>query len=357
MIEGVKVLRAPVLMRISKGVIMPTIGFLATKLTLQNDVMLLHLPQFDAPGLALRGRFFKKPVVLTYHCDLKLPPGWFNRLVNYAVLFNNWVAARLTDRVVAYTEDYARHSHLVGRLLHKVDIVPPPVILPPAAAGAKQVFAQKWNLGQGPFIGMAARLATEKGAEVLLGALPPILEEFPNTRVLYAGPHQKVLGEEDYARRLQPLFEQYAHHWTFLGPLPQREMAAFYQNCDLITLPSLNSTESFGLVQIEAMLNGTPAVASNLPGVRQPVRMTGMGEIAPIGDSAGLAEAILKVLRDKPRYLRPSAMIERTFSPAETARRYEELFNRLLARSTQTPAGADAYAQLRHACVQPVPVE
>lgn len=346
-LDGVRVVRAPVLMRISKGVIMPTFGFVATRLALEHDVMHLHLPQFDAPGLALRGRLFRKPVILTYHCDLKLPPGLFNRVANYAVLFNNWVAARLTNRIVAYTEDYATHSHLVAPLMHKVEIIPPPVTLPPAPEGAVEAFAAKWELDGRPVIGMSARLATEKGAEVLLGALPRVLGEFPRARVIFAGPYEGVLGEEEYARRLQPLLEKYADHWTFVGSLRQREMAAFYRNCDVTVLPSLNSTESFGLVQIESMLHGVPSVASNLPGVRQPVLMTGMGEIAPIGDADGLAEAILKVLRNRTTYVKPFSVIARVFSPDETARRYELLFSRLLDRESGPREELTAYEELR----------
>ncbi len=348
MIDGVRVVRAPVLFRVSKGVIMPTFGLLATRLTREHDVVHLHLPQFDAPGLALRGRLMGKPVVLTYHCDLWLPRGWFNRLVNGVVLLNNWVAGRLADAVVAYTEDYAAHSPFLAPLLNKVEVIPPPVRFPPAEPAAVEGFAREWGLSGGPVIGMMARLATEKGVEVLLNALPHILAEFPDARVLFAGPFREVLGEEEYALRLQPLFEEYARYWTFLGPLPQERVAAFYANCDVTVLPSLNSTEFFGMVQIEGMLCGTPAVASNLPGVRQPVLMTGMGEIAPIGDPAGLAEAILRVLRDKERYQRDPAVITETFSPAETARRYEELFSRLLGRAVPLAVGVvDAYARLR----------
>ena len=46
-------------------------------------------------------------------------------------------------------------------------------------------------------------------------------------------------------------------------------------------LPSLNSTESWGIVQVESMSCGTPVVATDLPGVRMPVKMTGMGRIVP----------------------------------------------------------------------------
>jgi glycosyltransferase involved in cell wall biosynthesis len=191
-------------------------------------------------------------------------------------------------------------------------------------------------------------MATEKGVEVLLRALPRILVEFPDTHVLFASP--PALGEEEYLQRLQPLLEEHADHWTILGTLSQDEMAAFYSNCDVTVLPSLNSTESFGMVQIEGMMCGAPSVASNLPGVRQPVLMTGMGEIAPIGDPAGLAEAILKVLRDRPSYLRSPQLIAEPFTPAETARHYEALFNRLLGGTgpgSGTSPGLDAYARLR----------
>ena len=73
LIEGVRIVRSPVLFRISKGVIMPSFGKLANKLVTETDVIHLHLPQFDAAGIALRGRVLRKPTVITYHCDLKMP--------------------------------------------------------------------------------------------------------------------------------------------------------------------------------------------------------------------------------------------------------------------------------------------
>ena len=73
--EGVRVMRVPVIARVSKGVLAPIFGLVATRLVLEHDVVHLHLPQFDAPGVALRGRLFGRPAVLTYHCDLLLPPG------------------------------------------------------------------------------------------------------------------------------------------------------------------------------------------------------------------------------------------------------------------------------------------
>jgi glycosyltransferase involved in cell wall biosynthesis len=115
-----------------------------------------------------------------------------------------------------------------------------------------------------------------------------------------------------------------------LGVLDAVQMAAFYPNLDVLVVPSLNSTESFGLVQVESMLCGTPCVASDLPGVRQPILQTGMGEIAPIGDAEGLAQSILKVLDNGESYSRSRSEIVERFSTEKTVDGYEELFSNLL---------------------------
>jgi glycosyltransferase involved in cell wall biosynthesis len=98
-------------------------------------------------------------------------------------------------------------------------------------------------------------------------------------------------------------------------------------------VPSLNSTESFGRVQIEAMLNGVPVVASHLPGVRQPVTMTGMGRVVPVGDAASLATAIVSLLRDGPPPAKlEGGELEATFSSDRAAAAYASLFSKLLAK-------------------------
>ncbi len=329
--DGVRIRRVPVWFRVSKGVIMPTIGVWATRLARWADVLWLHLPQFDAAGIALRGRLFRKPVVLTYHCDVTLPPGLINRLANIVVHLMDHLAARLADVIVTYTEDYARHSPYLSRYLHKVRVIPPPVEIPVPRPEAVAAFRARWGLENHVVIGMAARLAAEKGVEYLLEALPHILSVYPNARVLFAGPYQNVLGEEAYARRLAPLFERYRDHWTFVGVLEPEEMAAFYASCDVVVLPSLNATESFGLVQVEAMLCGTPVVVSDLPGVRVPTRTTGMGRTVPPRDSVALARAILEVLANRPAFCRPREWVEQHYNTERTAMAYEALFEELRA--------------------------
>ena len=331
--DGVRIVRVPVLFRISKGVIMPTIGIHATKLVKANDVVHLHLPQFDAAGIALRGRLLKKPTVLTYHCDLKLPPGLFNRVANNAVHVMNHIAATSAHRIVTYTDDFARHSPYTARYYNKVETILPPVILPDTTEEDIQHFASQYNHdARSPVIGMAARFAAEKGVEVFLDAFPKVLQVYPNALVLYAGQYEDVMGEEEYAHRLFPIIKEYQAkgQWRFLGVLNPTQMAEFYSNLDALVVPSLNSTESFGLVQIEAMMNGVPVVASNLPGVRQPVSITKMGMIFNIGDAEGLAVALLTILNESEKYTGDPEAITLQFSPSNNAKAYEDLYKKIL---------------------------
>jgi glycosyltransferase involved in cell wall biosynthesis len=341
--DGVQVRRIPVALRLSKGVIAPTFGLVATRMVLDHDVVQMHLPQFDAPGVAFRGRLFGRPAVLTYHCDLRLPPGLFNRFVNLVVKFQNNMAGILADEIVTYTRDYADHSSYLSRYKSKLKTILPPVQLPQAAPGAAEAFAnQHGTLERRPVIGMAARFAAEKGVEVLLDALPAVLQKHPRTQVLFAGQSESVMGEQAYAERLMPRIRelQRSGHWKFLGNLSPEEMAAFYPNLSVLVVPSLNSTEAFGLVQIEAMLNGVPCVASALPGVRMPVQMHGMGRIAAIGDAASLADGILDVLAEPARFRGDLNSIRRAYDPDSVAAQYELLFEDLLRRRSRASASA-----------------
>ncbi|HCR70264.1 MAG TPA: glycosyltransferase family 1 protein [Anaerolineae bacterium] len=330
--EGVKVIRVPVIARVSKGVIAPTFGFVATKLVWQHDVVQLHLPQFDAPGVALRARLFRKPAVLTYHCDVQLPQGFFNRIVNTVVNFQNNMAGILANHIVTYTQDYADNSPYLSKYASKLTPILPPVVLPDASPQAVTAFAQT-NLvhERKPVIGVAARFASEKGVEVLLDALPIILQKYPKAQVLFAGTYENVMGEQAYSDRLMPRIHEYeiGGHWKFLGNLNPVQMSAFYPNLDVITVPSLNSTEAFGLVQIEAMLNGVPSVPSALPGVRQPVKMHGMGVVSEIGNANSLANAILEVLDHKEKYRGDIESIKKAYDPDSIAQEYEKLFTKL----------------------------
>jgi len=361
-LDGVRVVRMPVAFRFNKGVVMPGFVPAALREIRAHDVVSIHLPQVEAALATLLARLAGRKPILTYHCDLQMPPVWYGRIIDKLTFWDNMIAGRLADTIVAYTEDFARHSPFLSRFgiadcglkspersgvglrigdeasgatIHnpkseirngKVRVILPPVIIPdPTSDGVAALKARAELNGKQRVIGFAARFAYEKGAGYLINAIPHILDEFPEIRVLFAGPYKDVIGETIWDE-MQPLVKQYEHYLTFLGTLNPAQMADFFRVCDVVTVASINNTESFGLVQVEAFMCGTPVVATDLPGVRVPVTMTGMGEIVPIADAEGLAAGVIKVLKDRGAYVKPRSEIMRIFELQRTVDEYEKLF-------------------------------
>jgi glycosyltransferase involved in cell wall biosynthesis len=327
MVDGIRVVRVPVLLRLNKGVVMPSFAAVAVREIRAHDVVNIHLPQVEGALATWLARRAGRRPILTYHCDLQMPPVWYGRIVDRLTYWDNLAAGRLADVIVAYTEDFATHSPFLSRFLAegKVQVILPPVVIPEPRPAEVAALRERIGLDGQRVIGFAARFAYEKGAGYLINAIPHILEEIPNVRLVFAGPYKDVIGETIWDD-LQSLIKEYEPYLTFLGTLNPAQMADFFAACDVVTVASINNTESFGLVQVEAFMCGTPVVATDLPGVRQPVRMTGMGEIVPVADTAGLAEGIIKVLKDRDAYIRPRVEITQRFAFERTTDAYEALF-------------------------------
>jgi len=331
--DGVEIIRPWVWFRLSKGVIMPGMLRWAWQMVRQADVVNLHVPQLDAAPIAVMSRLLGKPVVLTYHCDMRLPAGLVHRAANLASNLANHVSASAANVIVQNSRDYAENSPFLRHYLHKVIPIAPPIELVPVTEQERVAFRQKYGIQPGQrIIGMAARLATEKGVEFLAQALPTILERIPQARVLHVGPYKNVLGEEQYAVRVMQQIAPVQTHWTWLGAVPPAEMSAFFHESEVLALPSLNSTESYGMVQVEAMACNTPVAVSDLPGVRVPVQETGMGLVVPIGNSAELARAIVQILETPNHYHSGGERLVHRSTPRAVAEAYEAIFTRLVEK-------------------------
>ena len=335
--EGIRILRLPVAFHLSKGVIMPAMPFRAWQLMRGSDLVNLHVPQVDAALVAFLAKLQGKPVALTYHCDLKMPAGLINIAAGWAAAFANRISAWLADVIIHNTRDFAENSPFLHRYLKKLRVIQTPIIVEPVEVGDLDQFRKNYGIQlEDRVVGIVARLATEKGVEYLVDAMPKILDAHPRARVVFVGEYQNVFGEEAYKQRLLPMIEGLGDRWMFTGVVSEIEKAAFYHICDVLVLPSINSTESFGMVQVEAMICGTPVVATELPGVRQPVQTTGMGRIVPVRDANALALAVNEVLTSshKPEPDELAALINH-YSAESVANAYEVLFEKLTGKNEQ----------------------
>ncbi len=329
--NGVRIVRAPVAARVGKALVAPGVVARALRELPRSDVLHLHAPAVNAIPLTFLAALLRAPIVITYHCDLQPPPGRRQGLIEVLARASQHFALERADRVITYTEDYARHTRPLSDRMEKVSWVLPPVTEPPKTGrGADEVRARYGIRGK-PVVLFLGRFAEEKGLPLLLTAFSEIRRRFPEAVLLLAG--AKHVAGETVWERVEPLAADPASGVVAPGIVPPGEISDLFAVSDVRALPSINSTESFGLVQVEAMLSGVPVVASNLPGVRQPARMTGMGEIARVGDAADLARQILKVLEAPERYRKSVASIRATFPLERTLDFYEAVYRDVAGRA------------------------
>lgn len=327
---GFRIIRVPVSLRLSKGVIMLGLTKVAKQWIKWADVVNLHLPQFESAFLASLAKGQRKPLVTTWHCDLEMQGNLFGRLAGRITNKFGSFTLRNSNAIIQNSLDYARSSIYLMPYLNKVKEIETPIDI--EMADARVLEGLKRRLGvraETRMLGLAGRVAREKGYEYLASALPSLLAEFPDLRVVHAGMWQGVVGEQAYQKSIEKMIQQFGSHWISLGFLSDEEFRAFFAMIDVLVFSSFNRTESFGIVQVEALAQGTPIVASDLPGVRQPVLRTGLGAIVPPGDFKALTEQIKHVLRAHTEKVIPTTYLQ-AFDATKVAQKYESIFEKVI---------------------------
>ena len=330
-LAGFRVVRVKVGTKLSKGVLMPGFHTQAKKWIAWADVVNVHMPQFESVVIARLAKRAKKPLVVTYHCDLVMSGGWFSRLAGWVTTqLGKWTLKR-AQVIVQNTLDYAENSAVLKPYLEKVVEVPTPVdSLEPVPEEAISFRLRFGLMESDKVLGLAGRVASEKGYEHLAQALPLVWQKYPSARVVHAGSWKGVIGEEAYLAKVEQMIQPFGDKWKSLGFLSDEDFMRFFAACDLLVFSSLNATESFGIVQIEALSQGTPVVASDLPGVRQPVFRTGIGRIVPVRDAESLAKGIISILEEGPGARKVPEAYLGQFDQKKVAERYQEIYSSMV---------------------------
>jgi glycosyltransferase involved in cell wall biosynthesis len=341
--NGVRIVRLQPVSRFSRGMVTPAFPWAAWQLFHECDVVQIHTPLPEALMVALICKLQNRPFLMTHHGDLVMPEGWFNALlekVGYFILLNT---GRMASKVTSYSRDYAEHSKMLQKLKGKLEFVYPPVEIPDPDLQAAERWKDDLGLSGRKLIGFAGRWVEEKGFDYLLKAFPRIKARIPDAHLIFAG-EREVVYESTFAQS-KSLIGSVKEDITFLGLLDdEQRMANFYAMCDVFALPS--RTDMMALVQIEAMLCGTPVVASDIPGARVVVHETGFGQLSPPHDPEGLSDVIVATL-EKMHLFRPSREgVRKIFNTEETLAKYEAILESISAAS-RVPSQIDADPQHR----------
>ncbi|KPL21749.1 MAG: hypothetical protein AMJ93_08885 [Anaerolineae bacterium SM23_84] len=324
--KGVRIVRLEPLMRLSRGVIMPAFPWAAYRLIKEHDVIQMHTPLLESPLITALASRLGKRVVFTHHGDLVMPSSPFEQFVERVVTYLMKQALRGSARVTIHTKDYADNSRFLRPFEQKLVYILPPVEIPRPIP--EQIAAWRHELGlEGQkVVGFAGRFVEEKGFDFLLKSIPLVLESIPDVQFVYAG--EVNVAYESFYEKWQHLVERWRDHIVLLGLLrdPQR-VANFYAMCDVLALPS--RTDCFPMVQVEAMLCGTPTVATNIPGLRVPIRLTGMGRLVRPQDEQALADGLVYMLANREKYIKSREEIAAIFDTGKTIDAYERLFQDL----------------------------
>jgi rhamnosyl/mannosyltransferase len=305
----------------------PTMPWHARRLHRQKAFDIVHL-QFPADPMAhAAAMLLPRPVkrVITWHSDIV-------RQRNLLRLYRPFLdrLLRSADAIILPTPAHLSSSQQLGAASDRsrLHVVPYGTDLSRfqrahAAAGA----IRARHAGRVLVFGLG-RHVYYKGFEYLIRALPAV----PEVQLLLGGRGPLTDGLVELARTLGV-----AQRCEFLGRIPEAELPAYYQACDVFCMPSVERAEAFGFVQLEAMAAGRPVVCCELHNGVTYVNRDGVtGLVVPPADAAALAGALARLAADGALRVRLGAQarerVLKEFTVEAMARGTLQVYRKVLER-------------------------
>lgn len=202
--------------------------------------------------------------------------------------------ALITDRIITLTE--------IGKQEHiKYRIATPDKFIPIYNGIEIEKFRrlnidrvkarQNFNIPQDvAVIGTVTRLDPVKGNKYLIASFPEVIKVFPTLKAIIAGD-----GSEREALQSEVKKLGISENVIFLGEC--KDISQILCLFDIFVLSSL--MEGLGICLLEAQAQGLPVIATKVGGISEVVKDGVTGILVPPRDSNGLAQAIIKLLKDK----------------------------------------------------------
>jgi glycosyltransferase involved in cell wall biosynthesis len=299
MVDGIFVRRISPFIRLGAGGWIPSLFHLLR----DDDIHLVHLhyPFFGMHRqIAHYCQSYHVPLIITYHMDVHadtLPKRIYiaaDNVRSLPVLIKQAQALCVLSMDHYNSSSLYRYDNLIG---NKLEVVPNgidntifnhscrhPVPKNISHLANKKVFLFVGNLL--PF----------KGVDVLLHSMRNVVNQVEEAHLVIAGGGHHLEQIKNLSTKLD-----LKQHVTFVGAVEHKTIIDYYAHAYVVVSPSLYS-ESFSLVNLEALACGVPVVTSNLPGVRMLVANGKNGIVVKPGASEQLTSALISLCKEHTLY-------------------------------------------------------
>lgn len=285
---------------------------------LSGDILHIHEP-FPLADLTvlinskIKNNFNK--IVVSWHSDIvrqKLILRYYRRYIE--------IFLEIVDKIIISNPNLLKNSDFLPKYEDKCVVIPIGVNLDWAKDENIILNTDSKNITKKnmPLILFVGRLVYYKGLKYLIDAMKYV----NNAKLL-------IIGSGPLDRELNSMIKK-NHLESIVKIIPEvdrKTLEYYYKNCDIFVLPSIKKSETYGIVQIEAMACKKPVVCTEIGTGTSYINQHGFtGLVVPPENSIALAEAINKILRDK--------KLQTIFGENAKARAFQEFNDYKMVKST-----------------------
>lgn len=293
--------------------------------TLRNkNIVHLHYPFFGGAEIVwwLKMRR-KKNIKLIVHYHMDVVGGGFLKI--FFTVYKKFflpLIMKAADKIIVTSFDYAKHSDIknfIKKYPDKFVEVPNGVDI-----NKFKPQNQEGKTKNIIFVGGLDSAHYFKGVNYLLESIKDI-----------HGANLTIVGEGD----LKPEYEQHAKKLNildrvkFAGRVTDTDLPKYYNMADVCVLPSIDKSEAFGMVLVEANACGIPVIASNLAGVRTVVNDGKNGYLVKPKDVKDLTEKIKRILENndlaKQMGEKGREKVEKNYSWTAIGKKLDEIYKNI----------------------------
>ena len=238
----------------------------------------------------------KAPLIVTYHGDTIAS----KNIPHYiAVNFHNTIVKKILEFakiIIVPSRYYVEESKFLRKYRDKIIEIPNGIDIEKFSIPySKDKCREILNLPKDKFIILfLGTLHPRKGPDVLLRAMPMIIKDNPNVKLIIVGDGVMKAELKRLCKKLG--IEKYV---KFVGFIEESLKPFYYKSADIFCLPSVMKTEVFPVVLLEASATGLPIVVSDLNTFKCIIKEGYNGVFFRKGDEKDLANAIIYLLENE----------------------------------------------------------